>query len=541
MSEETASETSRSHSDQRKGRRKSEDGQIVSETGFDPLSKLVIYSLNPKNRFILKLYCPRLIQKSYGNEKRFLCPPPCIKFVGPRWSNSQLQKFVEKSRDGKMLADDLILHVNLKGEAPVTLSLKNEISMLISGLFTTDLERSKKSNLEISIHQFGGYQMARILSSGINVVTKPSRRQLIRFPRYMGSYRTSKSNHRTFNNDPPDDDNNEVSTLFNSLCLMSGMQVCIFCRSRAHALHTLFLHTNKTGWNEDSIIGVTDNSIEDPALTCSATQWTPFQIFKKDPDYPESKIDETEYGTICEDVVVPGPITVGSSVIIRNESTGICSPSMIVEKVGTDAQCEDVKILEEKGLNIVCQLHKYALRLEQADHPSNLFLTAHNNGELQFEEPNGLDRSVNSNKNFGMAFLQTWSFVTVEEISFSWAIDNTFAGIVNNIVPRVISVCTLSICEGEHLVEVIGVHLLPIHIVYFGSLAAVTTYRTSRQLLAIAPIKELHFGNRSCTVSNSDQNNRLYRFEKGRLIVPVSIARPDGVAFPTDIDFVYEL
>eukprot|EP00055_Hartaetosiga_balthica_P014255 m.77448 g.77448 ORF g.77448 m.77448 type:complete len:684 (+) comp8543_c0_seq9:99-2150(+) len=148
----------------------------------------------------------RVVQKSYGNEKRFFCPPPSVQLIGDRWKNHDFGKLRVFVSMGSIHADcehhEIQLNDNLYGTCRT--------------LFIPDSDKRKSLCLYFKCFFDSGRDIGTFKSKPIKVISKPSKKKV-----------NSKNNTDT--------------------CIEDGSEIVLFNRVRAQSGSTRFLTGTEGG------------------------------------------------------------------------------------------------------------------------------------------------------------------------------------------------------------------------------------------------------------------------------------------------------
>uniref|UniRef100_A0A3B4U944 Recombination signal binding protein for immunoglobulin kappa J region like n=1 Tax=Seriola dumerili TaxID=41447 RepID=A0A3B4U944_SERDU len=161
----------------------------------------------------------KVAQKSYGNEKRFFCPPPCVYISGRGWRVMQDHL--------KALLSVKTLSVPLTRLLSVPLSVQQMFACAKS-LFISDQDKRKHFRLLLRLFLGNRQEVGSFQSRMIKVISKPSQK------------RQSMKNA--------------------DLCISSCSRVALFNRLRSQTVSTRYL------------------SVDRGAFVASARQWTAFTI-----------------------------------------------------------------------------------------------------------------------------------------------------------------------------------------------------------------------------------------------------------------------
>uniref|UniRef100_A0A3B4XI42 Recombination signal binding protein for immunoglobulin kappa J region like n=1 Tax=Seriola lalandi dorsalis TaxID=1841481 RepID=A0A3B4XI42_SERLL len=161
----------------------------------------------------------KVAQKSYGNEKRFFCPPPCVYISGRGWR--VMQDHLKALLSVKTLSVPLIRLLS------VPLSLQQMFACAKS-LFISDQDKRKHFRLLLRLFLGNRQEVGSFQSRMIKVISKPSQK------------RQSMKNA--------------------DLCISSCSRVALFNRLRSQTVSTRYL------------------SVDRGAFVASARQWTAFTI-----------------------------------------------------------------------------------------------------------------------------------------------------------------------------------------------------------------------------------------------------------------------
>ncbi|CAD5117637.1 DgyrCDS6390 [Dimorphilus gyrociliatus] len=217
----------------------------------------------------ITIYHAKVIQRSYGREKRFFCPPPYVRYRDlARWDDNERQIC---AYIGVNLSIDDMHHMEKKEDG---------IFFLEKPLFITSSDKRKNFELKIRLFYSDGSAIGIFSSKCIRVVTKPSKKRL----------KTPK-NH--------------------DLCIESGSEIALFNRLRSQSVSTRYLKVY-----EDPV----DKSLN---FVASPVKWGSFKIHLVNEEEEESEEFDVEEGFIHY----------GQTVKLVCSETGMSLPRLIIRKV----------------------------------------------------------------------------------------------------------------------------------------------------------------------------------------------------------------
>ncbi|KAI0268759.1 hypothetical protein BC834DRAFT_867121 [Gloeopeniophorella convolvens] len=282
----------------------------------------------------------KVAQKSYGTEKRFLCPPPTAIMIGNSWWSD----VVRRGEEPKLSPPRVI--VSISGEAAgqegniewsAALGKTFDVTDPPTGttyigrcvgkqLFISDVDEKKKKveALVKIISPTGDDEPERVIgtfpSRPIKVISKPSKK------------RQSAKNLE--------------------LCINHGSTISLFHRLRSQTVSTKYLCVSGSGSSFKGsdgapLMGVDQrNRASTPSFIAKTSSWDPFVMYIVDAEKPGGGMDvppppppHPDYPSPPPNAIpfmnngTPIPIYYNQTVVLQCLTSGVVSPVLIIRKV----------------------------------------------------------------------------------------------------------------------------------------------------------------------------------------------------------------
>ncbi|KAF8561695.1 hypothetical protein P879_01923 [Paragonimus westermani] len=487
---------------------------IADPVQVEPLGMLTrelmrAYLADRRDQVLVILHA-KVAQKSYGTEKRFFCPPPCVYLRGDGWSlmsEKQLSTGNDSGSSGE--ADIGAVAVDQRGgqelpscsstsqmsyPGPLTsagghtnLNVDSSQALLafmgIGGtttpqemvqlnfdrgrdysnaktLFISDSDKRKYFMLMLKMFYPNGKDLGQFHSRRIKVISKPSKKK--------------------------------QSLKNTDLCIASGTKVALFNRLRSQTVSTRYLH------------------VEDASFHASSSRWGAFTINLLADDE-----DEAEQFTVQD-----GYIHYGHTVKLVCSETGMALPRLIVRKVDKTTVLLDAD-------DPVSQLHKCAFYLKDTD---RMYLCLSQDKIVQLPASPCEDNPTREVINDSAA----WTIISTDRAEYRWFEPSRLSiNQANPLPPLLIPVTPVPLVRDMRvngggdvaMVELVGENFSPRHQVWFGDVPAQTFYRCEELLL--------------CFVPDISEFYRDWTYIQQALEVPISVVRHDGVIYSSGLTFTY--
>ncbi|CAG8452998.1 4394_t:CDS:2 [Paraglomus occultum] len=319
----------------------------------------------------------KVAQKSYGTEKRFLCPPPTTIILGSSWwcppppstdANHTQTSSLSPPRITVGISSEQSHHAGIFewiSPSGTSLDPTSCSEMAISGkcvskhLYINDTdEKRKRVEVNVKIQNPCGQSFGCFASKPIKVISKPSKK------------RQSVKNME--------------------LCIHHGTTISLFNRIRSQTVSTKYLGVSGNchgqsfaPWSNGAFASV--SPVEQGRTFVARTgSWDPFIIWIVDTNYVKGKDDpqvpphpsfpRPPLNALKYNPNNPIPIHYNQPVVLQCLSTGITSPVMIIRKVDKGSMVIGGAVMEDNNGYMsealgdpVSQLHKVAFQIKDQE------------------------------------------------------------------------------------------------------------------------------------------------------------------------------
>ncbi|KAF9160255.1 hypothetical protein DFQ26_005728 [Actinomortierella ambigua] len=302
-------------------------------------------SSDPSTRYQMTTICclhASVAQKSYGSEKRFLCPPPVVQIKAPaNASNSGLSSKPQVAMSVICESGDSLCQRSM---------LEDDNTGTFRFLYVTGTAKAKSFNLKLKVYGRAclpngfvaneGEQESVPLSLEESTITGPQPEPYAVFDSSPIAI-ISKPSKKT------------AKARNVSSCILAGSLISLFNRINSQTVRTKYL------------------SVQDSELCAKNSSWSAFSvtIVSNGPAVPPRSNSQKTH-TRQTSASAPAPITYGTEIILTETETGVQSDRLIVCKV------ENGRILEN-ACGPICQMQKVALKAVRPDeHGRSVYLSA---------------------------------------------------------------------------------------------------------------------------------------------------------------------